>query len=182
MPRRCRLHVTAYTPCFRREAGSHGKDTRGLIRVHQFDKVELVRLCPARGQRAGARADHGAGRDGAAAARTAVSGARPRGWRHRLCQRPHLRPRSLGRRRRRAGSRCRAPAPSPTSRRAAPTSGTGPAPGAKPEFVHTLNASGIAFPRTIIALLENGQQADGSVVLPAALVPYVGTDRLVPRA
>jgi seryl-tRNA synthetase len=57
-----------------------------------------------------------------------------------------------------------------------------PTPGAKPEFVHTLNASGVAFPRTIIALLENGQQADGSVVLPAALVPYVGTDRLVPLA
>jgi seryl-tRNA synthetase len=56
-----------------------------------------------------------------------------------------------------------------------------PAPGAKPEFVHTLNASGVAFPRTIIALLENGQQPDGSVILPAALVPYVGTDRLVPR-
>jgi len=57
-----------------------------------------------------------------------------------------------------------------------------PAPGAKPEFVHTLNASGVAFPRTIIALLENGQEADGSVRLPAALVPYVGTDRLVPRS
>jgi seryl-tRNA synthetase len=57
-----------------------------------------------------------------------------------------------------------------------------PAPGAKPEFVHTLNASGVAFPRTIIALLENGQEADGSVRLPAALVPYVGTDRLVPAA
>ena len=52
-------------------------------------------------------------------------------------------------------------------------------PGAKPEFVHTLNASGVAFPRTIIALLENNQQADGSVRLPAALVPYLGTDRLV---
>jgi seryl-tRNA synthetase len=50
--------------------------------------------------------------------------------------------------------------------------------GAKPAFVHTLNASGVAFPRTIIALLENGQQADGSVILPEALAPYVGTDRL----
>ena len=55
-------------------------------------------------------------------------------------------------------------------------------PGAKPEFVHTLNASGVAFPRTIIALLENNQQADGSVVLPPALVPYFGSERLVPRA
>lgn len=57
-----------------------------------------------------------------------------------------------------------------------------PEPGAKPEFVHTLNASGVAFPRTIIALLENGQQADGSVQIPEALAPYLGTDRLVPRA
>ena len=56
-----------------------------------------------------------------------------------------------------------------------------PAPNAKPEFPHTLNASGVAFPRTIVALLENGQQADGSVVLPPALVPYVGTDRLTAR-
>ena len=54
--------------------------------------------------------------------------------------------------------------------------------GAKPEFVHTLNASGVAFPRTIIALLENNQLADGSVSMPAALAPYLGTDRLVPRA
>jgi seryl-tRNA synthetase len=57
-----------------------------------------------------------------------------------------------------------------------------PAPGARPEFVHTLNASGVAFPRTIIALLENNQQADGSVRVPEALVPYLGTERLVPRA
>jgi seryl-tRNA synthetase len=55
-----------------------------------------------------------------------------------------------------------------------------PAPGAKPEFVHTLNASGVAFPRTIIALLENHQRADGSVAIPEALVPYLGTDRLGP--
>jgi len=53
-----------------------------------------------------------------------------------------------------------------------------PRPKAKPEFVHTLNASGVALPRTIIALLENNQAADGSVQVPAALVPYVGTERL----
>ena len=57
-----------------------------------------------------------------------------------------------------------------------------PGPGAKPEFVHTLNASGVAFPRCVIALLENGQQADGSVRLPDALVPYVGVSRLDPPA
>ena len=54
-----------------------------------------------------------------------------------------------------------------------------PAPGAKPEFVHTLNASGVALPRTVVALLENGQQPDGSVLIPEPLRPYLGTDRLV---
>ena len=53
-----------------------------------------------------------------------------------------------------------------------------PAPGAKPEFVHTLNASGVAFPRTIIAILENYQEADGSIRVPEVLVPYLGTDRI----
>jgi seryl-tRNA synthetase len=56
-----------------------------------------------------------------------------------------------------------------------------PEPGAKPELCHTLNASGVAFPRTIVALLENNQAADGSVRIPEALVPYLGTERLTPR-
>src|SRR5690606_32362990 len=51
-----------------------------------------------------------------------------------------------------------------------------PAPGEKPEYVHTLNASGVALPRTTVALIENGQRADGSVVVPEVLRPYVGTD------
>jgi len=55
-----------------------------------------------------------------------------------------------------------------------------PGPGEKPEFVHTLNASGVALPRTIAALLETRQQADGSVSVPSVLVPYLGTDRLTP--
>ncbi|MEZ4456571.1 MAG: hypothetical protein R2882_08495 [Gemmatimonadales bacterium] len=53
-----------------------------------------------------------------------------------------------------------------------------PAPGAKPELVHTLNASGVAFPRTIIGILENYQEPDGSIMVPEALRPYLGTDRL----
>jgi seryl-tRNA synthetase len=57
-----------------------------------------------------------------------------------------------------------------------------PRPGDRPEFVHTLNASGVALPRTIAALLETHQRRDGAVVLPPALVPYVGTDCLVPPA
>jgi seryl-tRNA synthetase len=55
-----------------------------------------------------------------------------------------------------------------------------PEPGVKPEFVHTLNASALALPRTIIALLENNQQEDGSVRIPEALVPYMGVERLTP--
>jgi seryl-tRNA synthetase len=51
-----------------------------------------------------------------------------------------------------------------------------PAQGEKPEFVHTLNGSGLALPRTTVAIIENGQQADGSVVVPEVLRPYVGTD------
>ena len=53
-----------------------------------------------------------------------------------------------------------------------------PKPGEKPEFVHTLNASGVALPRTLAALLETRQQPDGSVTIPPALVPYVGADRI----
>jgi seryl-tRNA synthetase len=56
-----------------------------------------------------------------------------------------------------------------------------PGPGAKPELVHTLNASGLAFPRTIATLLEHYQEAEGSVRIPPALAAYLGADRLVPR-
>ncbi len=171
----------AFTPCFRREAGAHGKDTRGLIRVHQFDKVELVRLVrpedsPAEHELMTGHAETvlrrlglpyrvlalAAGDTGFASACTydlEVWAAGVGAW---------LEVSSASTftdfQARRANIRFR------------------PEPGAKPEFVHTLNASGVAFPRTIIALLENGQQADGSVLIPEALAPYLGTDRLVPRA
>ena len=171
----------AFTPCFRREAGAHGKDTRGLIRVHQFDKVELVRLVrpddsAAEHERMTGHAEEvlrrlglpyrvlalAAGDTGFASACTydlEVWAAGVGTW---------LEVSSASTftdfQARRANIRFR------------------PEPGAKPEFVHTLNASGVAFPRTIIALLENGQQADGSVLIPEALAPYLGTDRLVPRA
>lgn len=175
------IAMVAYTPCFRREAGSHGKDTRGLIRVHQFDKVELVRLC----RPEASEAEHAlitghaeavlqrlgipyrvlalaAGDTGFASARTLdleVWAAGVGTWLEASSASTFTDFQA-----RRAAIRYR------------------PEAGAKPDFVHTLNASGVAFPRTIIALLENGQQADGSVVLPEALAPYVGTDRLVPGA
>ena len=88
----------AYTPCFRREAGSGGKDTRGLIRVHQFDKVELVRLVRPGGLGGGARADHRPRRDRAPASGAALPGRGARRGRHRIRQRPDLRYRGVGRR------------------------------------------------------------------------------------
>ena len=173
------IAMTAYTPCFRREAGSHGKDTRGLIRVHQFDKVELVRLCrpeESEAQHALITAEAeavlqrlelpyrvvelAAGDTGFASARTYDLELWAPGldtWLEASSASTFTDFQA-----RRANIRYR------------------PSPGAKPEFVHTLNASGVAFPRTIIAILENGQEPDGSVRLPAALVPYAGTDRLVP--
>jgi seryl-tRNA synthetase len=171
----------AYTPCFRREAGSGGKDTRGLIRVHQFDKVELVRLVrpeesAAELERITSHAETvlqrlelpyrvvelAAGDTGFASARTydiEVWAAGIGTWLEVSSSSTFTDFQA-----RRANIRYR------------------PAPKAKPEFVHTLNASGVAFPRTMIALLENNQAADGSVRLPEALVPYLGVDRLTPRA
>jgi len=173
------LAFVAFTPCFRREAGAAGKDTRGLLRVHQFDKVELVRLC----RPEDSEAEHqlitrhaetvlqrlelpyrvvelASGDTGFSAARTydlEVWAAGVGAWLE--CSSAST---FTDFQARRASIRFR------------------PAPGAKPEFVHTLNASGVAFARTIAALLENNQLADGSIRIPAALVPYLGTDRLVP--
>lgn len=171
----------AWTPCFRREAGAHGKDTRGLIRVHQFDKVELVRLtrpeesprehelltrhAEAVLQRLGLPyrvLELAAGDTGFGAARTydlEVWAPGVGAWLEVSSSSTFTDFQA-----RRAGIRFR------------------PEPRAKPEFVHTLNASGLAFPRTIIALLENNQAADGSVRVPEVLVPYLGTGRLTPRA
>ena len=173
------LAFVAFTPCFRREAGAAGKDTRGLLRVHQFDKVELVRLC----RPEDSEAEHqlitrhaetvlqrlelpyrvvelASGDTGFSAARTydlEVWAAGVGAWLE--CSSAST---FTDFQARRASIRFR------------------PAPGAKPEFVHTLNASGVAFARTIAALLENNQLADGSIRIPAALVPYLGTNRLVP--
>ena len=167
----------AYTPCFRREAGAAGKDTRGLLRVHQFDKVELVRFCravdsPTEHEKLTGHAEEvlrrlelpyrvavlPANDFGFAAAKTYDLEA----WAPGVGQWLEVSSSSTFTdfQARRANIRCR------------------PRPGDKPEFVHTLNASGVALPRTIAALLETHQQPDGSVRLPAALVPYVGADRI----
>jgi seryl-tRNA synthetase len=175
------LAYVAFTPCFRREAGAHGKDTRGLIRVHQFDKVELVRIVRPESSEAEHAALTGhaetvlqrlglpyrvlelaAGDTGFASARTFDLEAWAPGvggWLEVSSSSTFTDFQA-----RRANIRYR------------------PAAGARPEFVHTLNASGVAMPRTIIALLENNQAADGSVRIPEPLVPFMGTGRLVPRA
>lgn len=174
------LGYTAYTPCFRREAGAHGRDTRGLLRVHQFDKVELVRFTrpadsPAQHELITAHAEAvlqrlelpyrvvllATGDLGFASAKTYDLEV----WAPGVAQWLEVSSSSTFTdfQARRANIRFR------------------PAAGARPEFVHTLNASGVALPRTIAALLETRQQPDGSVTLPPPLVPYVGVERLGPR-
>jgi len=166
-----------YTPCFRREAGSYGKDVRGLNRLHQFDKVELVRFVAPEesyGHLERLREDAeravralglpyrrltlASGDLGVTQAKTydlEVWSAGQGRW---------LEVSSVSNfeafQARRANVRYR------------------PAEGEKPEFVHTLNGSGLALPRIVAALLENGQQADGSVVLPERLAAVAGFDRI----
>ncbi|MBM3898964.1 MAG: serine--tRNA ligase [Gemmatimonadetes bacterium] len=167
----------AYSPCFRREAGSAGKDTRGVLRVHEFDKVELVRYC--------------APEDGEAQlqlllshAETVLQGlglpyrvvllaAGDTGFGSAKTYDLEVFAPGVGKwlevsscslftdfQARRANIRFR------------------PAPGEKPRFVYTLNGSGLAFPRIFAAILEHYQQPDGSVTVPEALRPWVGADRL----
>jgi seryl-tRNA synthetase len=171
----------AYTPCFRREAGAHGSDTRGLIRVHQFDKVELVRLERAEASAAAheeltRHAETVLQRLGLAHRVVRIAAGDMGFANHRQYDlevwapgvRKWLEVSSCSTYRdfqaRRMNTRYR------------------PAPGAKPEFVHTLNGSALALPRTMIAVLETGQQPDGSVRVPAALVPALGVERLEARA
>ncbi|HEX6587544.1 MAG TPA: serine--tRNA ligase [Longimicrobiales bacterium] len=172
------IRYVAYTPCFRREAGSHGKDTRGLLRLHQFDKVEIVRFerpedseraleeltshAESILQRLGLRYRVlllAAGDLGFSNARTydlEVWAPGVGAW---------LEVSSCSRytdyQARRMNLRYR------------------PDANAKPEFVHTLNGSALALARLVVALLETYQQADGSVVVPEPLRPYLHEDRIV---
>jgi seryl-tRNA synthetase len=171
------MGLTAFSPCFRREAGAHGKDTRGLIRVHEFDKVELVRFTapedsPAEHELLTKQAEAvlqrlglpyrvvllAGGDTGFASAKTydlEVWAPGVEKW---------LEVSSCSTftdfQARRANIRYR------------------PARGEKPRLVHTLNGSGLAFPRTIIAILEHYQRPDGTVTVPEALRPYLGVDVL----
>ncbi|MBI5884008.1 MAG: serine--tRNA ligase [Elusimicrobia bacterium] len=175
------LKFAAFTPCFRLEAGSYGKDVRGLIRVHQFDKVELVWITkPEDSQNAleGLTAD-------AEGVLTAL------GIPHRvvaLCtgdmgfsaaKTYDLEVWMPGEGKWREISSCsdcgdfQARRMEARFRRGAQ---------GDPEFVHTLNGSGVAVGRLFAAVLENCQQADGSVKIPPALVPHFGAESIKPKA
>jgi seryl-tRNA synthetase len=171
------VRYTAYSPCFRREAGAAGKDTRGLLRVHQFDKVELVRLeTPERSLEALEELTREAetllerlglhyrrlllacgdlGQSGAMTYDLEVWAPGVESWLEVSSCTTFTDYQA-----RRAGIRFRR------------------AQGEKPEFVHTLNGSALALPRVVAALLETYQESDGSVSLPEVLHPYVGVERL----
>ncbi len=171
------IRYSAYTPCFRREAGSHGANVRGLNRVHQFDKVELVQFChPDVSYQALEEMTRLSeqlleelelpyrkllmctGDIGFTQAKKydlEVWSAGQERW---------LEVSSISNLEAFQATRLK------TRFRPGGVGGKG-----KPEPVHTLNGSALAFPRTIAALIENGQRADGSVVLPAVLEPFVGT-------
>lgn len=177
------LRLTALTPCFRSEAGAAGKDTRGYIRQHQFEKVELVTICApdqseAEHERMTAAAESilqalelpyrkvllCAGDMGFTARKTYdlevwLPGQNTYREISSISNCGDFQARRMNARYRPAGDK------------------------AKPEFVHTLNGSGLAVGRTLVAVLENYQQADGSVEVPAVLRPYMGgIERLVPSA
>ncbi|MEJ2218173.1 MAG: serine--tRNA ligase [Gemmatimonadota bacterium] len=173
------IRYVAYTPCFRREAGAHGKDTRGLIRVHQFDKVELVRF--ERPEASEAALEELTGHAEAVLRRLGLPyrvlllAGGDLGFSNARTYDLEVWSPGVGRwlevsscsrytdyQARRANIRFRREA------------------GGKPEFVHTLNGSGLALARTVIAVLETYQQGDGSVRLPDALVPYMGQEVIRP--
>ncbi len=165
--------LTAYTPCFRREAGAAGRDTRGLLRVHQFDKVELVRLTTP--DRSNEELELLTGHAERVLQlleipyRKILLATGDLGFSNAITYDLEAWAGGVGEwlevsscscftdyQARRLGLRFR------------------PSPGQPLEFVHTLNGSGVALPRTIIAILENGQREDGSVRLPPALHSYFG--------
>ena len=171
------LRWAAYTPCFRSEAGSYGRDTRGVIRQHQFEKVELVKYS----------LPENSYEEHEALTRDAETILQKLGLHYRVVA---LSTGDLG-----FGSAktydIEVWLPSQNTFREISSCSNYEAfqarraqirfrraGGAKPEFVHTLNGSGLAIGRTWIAVLENYQQEDGSVIIPEILRPYMGIDRI----
>jgi len=167
------IHYVAFTPCFRSEAGSYGKDVRGLIRQHQFHKVELVKLTSAESsmdelEKMTADAEEVLKRLGLAY-RVIVLCTGDMGFN--AAKTYDIEVWLPGQDSYREISSC-SNCTDFQARRA--NIRYRPEPKAKPRFVHTLNGSGLAVGRTLIAVLENYQQKDGSVVIPDALRPYMG--------
>jgi len=170
------IRLTAYTPCWRREAGSHGRDTRGLIRVHQFEKVELVKIVKP-------ETSYDELEDLADDAEEILRRLELPHRRVLLCtgdmgfcsaKTYDLEVWLPGQQRYREISSCSNCEDFQARRmklRLRRTSG-------KIEFAHTLNGSGLAVGRTLVAILENYQRPDGSVGVPQALVPYLGIDEI----
>ena len=174
------ISLTAYTPCFRSEAGSYGKDVRGIIRQHQFQKVELVKFTrPEQSYEEHEKLTRNAeevlqklglhyrtvtlctGDMGAVSAKTYDIEVWLPG--QQLYREISSCSNFEAYQARRANIRYR-----PEGKN-------------KTEFVHTLNGSGLAVGRTWVAIIENYQQADGSVLIPEALRPYMGAERITPR-
>jgi seryl-tRNA synthetase len=175
------VHYVAYTPCFRREAGAAGKDTRGILRVHQFDKVEMVLF--ERPEVSGAALDWMTGRAEdllqrlGLAYRVLLMSTREMGFVQ--SRKYDLEVWAPGVERWLEVSSC-SNFRDYQARRMAIRYRTEA--GAKAELVHTLNGSGLALARTVAALLETYQLADGSILVPDVLRPYLGTDRIGPPA
>ena len=174
------LYYTAYTPCFRSEAGSYGKDTRGMIRQHQFNKVELVKFTRPEDswdelEKLTANAETVLRRLGLPY-RVVTLCAGDLGFS--AAKTYDLEVWLPGQNAYREISSC-SNFTDFQARRAAIRFRRE---GSKPEFVHTLNGSGLAVGRTAVAILENYQEADGSVIIPEALRPYTnGMERIKAR-
>lgn len=171
------LYYTAYTPCFRKEAGSAGRDTRGLVRQHQFNKVELVKFVKPETSYDELESLLNAAEEVLQILeipyRVVTLSTGDLGFSSAKTYDIEVWMPSYGRyveisscsnfedyQARRANIRFRRDAKS------------------KPEFVHTLNGSGLAVGRTVAAVMENYQQADGSIVIPEALRKYMGCDKI----
>jgi len=178
------MRLTAFTPCFRAEAGSAGRDTRGLIRQHQFSKVELVSIVApdqseAELERMTGCAETILQKLGLAyRVLRLCTGDTGFSARQTLDLEVWLPGQDEGRGMYREISSCSNCGPFQARRMKARTRADDRQ---DTEFVHTLNGSALAVGRCMIALLENGQREDGSVVLPEVLHSYMGTDVLVPQ-
>jgi len=173
------IRYAAYTPCFRREAGAAGKDTRGIIRVHQFDKVEMVFFERPEASNDALewlteRAEILLQRLGLPY-RVLLMATREMGFVQ--AKKYDLEVWSPGVERWLEVSSCSNFRDYQARRMAIRYR---PEPGAKPELVHTLNGSGLALARTVAAILETYQRSDGSVEVPEVLRPYLGRDSIGP--